>query len=222
MLTTLLLLLGGLVVGSVLVVVLALWWASSRLKRRNRVVPTETSPAPVTWLVLPNHPARLHRRLQVAVRVVRVHAGLPDRPGRKARQAATTSGAVRSDTVDALVAHLEADARLLDAELTRAARHPRSLRKAELAELDARVAHVEQVAGRIAQLAVDDARASLPPGDPRREGTDPLAEQLALLEAARAELARAERRGGLVDPNGDDLPQSTPAPSLPPSSPSTT
>lgn len=221
MLTTLLLLFGGLVVGSVLVVVLVLWWASSRLKRRNRVVPTDTSPAPVTWLVLPNHPARLHRRLQVAVRVVRVHAGLPDGPGRKARQAATTSGAVRSETVDALVAHLEADARLLDAELARAARHPRALRKAELAELDARVAHVEHLAGRIAQIAVDDARAALPPGDPRRAG-DPLAEQLALLEAARAELAGAERRGGLVDPNGDDLPGRTPTPGLPPSSSSHT
>ncbi|HYF44708.1 MAG TPA: hypothetical protein VD926_00765 [Acidimicrobiales bacterium] len=45
-----------------------------RLHRRNRVHPRVASPAPLTWLVSPAAPARLHRRLQTTVRVASIHA----------------------------------------------------------------------------------------------------------------------------------------------------
>ncbi len=45
-----------------------------RLHRRNRVHPKVPSPAPLTWLVSPTAPARLHRRLQTTVRVASIHA----------------------------------------------------------------------------------------------------------------------------------------------------
>jgi hypothetical protein len=46
-----------------------------RLRRRNRVHPKLDSPAPLSWLVAPSAPARLHRRLQTTVRVACTHTG---------------------------------------------------------------------------------------------------------------------------------------------------
>src|SRR5688500_11687136 len=45
-----------------------------RLHRRNRIHPKVPSPAPLTWMVSPTAPARLHRRLQTTVRVASIHA----------------------------------------------------------------------------------------------------------------------------------------------------
>jgi hypothetical protein len=53
----------------------AAWWlVRSRLRRRNRIHPKVSSPAPLRWLVSPAAPARLHRRLQTTVRVASIHA----------------------------------------------------------------------------------------------------------------------------------------------------
>lgn len=192
----------GAVLGSIAAVFATLWWVRWQLRRKNRVVPTEASPAPVRWLAVPSQPARMHRRLQVAVRVVRVHAGLPDRPGRRAR---ALSGVPPTDTVAQLVAQLEAEAHALDHEITMVARAPRPVRRSRLVELDRRVLHVEQLAGRVAQMAVDDALRALPPGDPSVAALDRLAEQLDSIEAARREVAAVERHAGLVDAGVSDL-----------------
>jgi hypothetical protein len=176
-------------------VVGTLVWVRWQLRRKNRVVPTQPSPAPVRWLATPNQPARLHRRLQVAVRVVRVHAGMPDRPGRRAR---TLSAGGATGTVGELIAQLEAEAHALDLEIARMARAPRPVRRSALFDLERRVLHVEQLAGRVAQMAIDDAVQALPPGDPNVAALDRLAEQLDALDAARHEVATLERRAGLV------------------------
>jgi hypothetical protein len=57
---------------AVIIPIMAVRW---RLRRRNRVHPNVPSPAPLTWLVAPSTPARLHRRLQVTVRVASTHTG---------------------------------------------------------------------------------------------------------------------------------------------------
>jgi hypothetical protein len=203
---TVLLVLLGFFLGSIAAVLGTLWWVRWQLRRKNRVVPTQPSPAPVRWLAMPHQPARMHRRLQVAVRVVRVHAGMPDRPGRKARALTT---APSSSTVGDLVAQIEAEAHALDREITIISRAPRQVRRARLVELDHRVLHVEQLAGRVAQMAVDEALQSLPPGDPS-VALDRLAEQLDSLEAARREVAEVERRAGLAEPQPQ--PARVPAP----------
>jgi len=192
---TVLLVLLGFFLGSIAAVVGTLWWIRWQLHRKNRVVPTQPSPAPVRWMAMPHQPARMHRRLQVAVRVVRVHAGMPDRPGRKARALTATPA---SGTVGDLVAQLEAEAHALDRDITIISRAPRQVRKVRLTELDRGVLHVEQLAGRVAQMAVDEGLQALPPGDPGVAALDRLAEQLDNLEAARREVAEVERRAGLV------------------------
>lgn len=199
-----LLLLFGLPVAAVVVTFL---WTRWHLGRRNRVVPTRPSPAPVRWLATPSQPARLHRRLQVAVRVVRVHAGLPDRPGRRAR-ALSAGGA--TDTVGRLVEQLEAEAQALDLDLARLARAPKPVRRPALLDLERRVLHVEQIAGRVAQMAIEDAVQGLPPGDPSAPALDRLAEQLDALDAARREVATIERRSGLVGTAADLPPPPSP------------
>ncbi len=55
-------------------VVLGRW----QLHRRNRIHPKVPSPAPLTWMVSPAAPARLHRRLRTTVRVASIHA--PKKP----------------------------------------------------------------------------------------------------------------------------------------------
>ena len=60
------------VIGTFVVAPIAL--ARWRLHRRNRIHPKVPSPAPLTWMVSPAAPARLHRRLQTTVRVASIHA----------------------------------------------------------------------------------------------------------------------------------------------------
>jgi hypothetical protein len=192
--------------GSALAFFATLWWMRWTLRRRNRVVPSQASPAPVTWLAMPTQPARLHRRLQVAVRVVRVHAGMPDRPGRRARTLAAGTVAA-SGTLAEMVQQLEAEAAALDHEITVVARAPRTVRRAHMVELNRRVLRVEQLAGRVAQMAVEDAVDALPPGDPAVAALDSLSEQLDALQAARAEVAAVEQRAGLRMPQMPSMPQ---------------
>lgn len=63
---------GLVVVGGIVAAGLVVRW---RLRRANRLHPKVATPAPVTWLVAPTTPARLHRRLQATVRVASLPAG---------------------------------------------------------------------------------------------------------------------------------------------------
>src|SRR4051794_12267027 len=92
----------------VLAVVVLRW----RLQRANRVSPAVRSPAPIVWLWIPTAPARMHRRLQLASREIRLA------PSRTTRESPSLS-------VDDLRRQLESQAVDLDHHLVAAARHPR-------------------------------------------------------------------------------------------------
>jgi hypothetical protein len=157
--------------GSVAVV---LW----RLRRRNRVVPELRTAAPLSWLVLPTLPARLHRRLRTAIGVARL---AQDSPG-----------------AQSILRELESHAAVVDDHLVVTSRL-RAGRVASLRSLTAQVEGVELVAGRLATAAVEARRARTLPGD----APDPLVrigEKLAALEEARRDLAHVERHAGLGHP----------------------
>ena len=151
---------------------LALW----RLGRRNRLHPATPTPAPITWLVSPQRPARLHRRLQAAV--VTANHREPARSRRRGRKAPTTS-------VDDLVQELVREAAAVDQQLVVAARAPRRVRVRLLGVCDPQVAQIERVAARLAVLASADAR-------PAGAAIAALEDRLDALEAARQEIADLE------------------------------
>ena len=152
---------------------LALW----RLGRRNRLHPTVPTHAPVTWLVSPARPARLHRRLQAAVATATYRA-----PGRGRRKVPTTS-------VDELVQELIREAAAVDQQLVVAARAPWRVRVRLLGVCTPQVAQLERLAARLAVLVSASAR---PGGAPAAVAITALEERLDALEAARQEIADLE------------------------------
>lgn len=152
---------------------LALW----RLGRRNRLHPSIPTQAPVTWLVSPSRPARLHRRLQAAVATASYRA-----PGRGRRKIPTTS-------VDELVQELVREAAAVDQRLVVAARAPWRVRVRLLGVCDPQVAQLERLAARLAVLVSAAAR---PGGAPAAAAISALEERLDALEAARQEIADLE------------------------------
>ena len=160
-----------------------------RLQRRNRVSPAVKSPAPITWLWSPRPPARMHRRLQLAVAEIQLA------PSRRSPLSGPAS-------VDDMRRELEYQAVELDHHLVIAARHPRRQRRLLVRSLDEQIADVEQLSVRLSRLS------GRPPGTPAsgwdatREPPDLLADighQLDLLDAAQEELTAIERAAGLVD-----------------------
>ncbi len=153
-----------------------------RLRRRNRVSPTQPSPAPVGWLWSPRVAARLHRRLRAAVAVARMiamrHAADPDRP-RTAE----------------LAAELEREAVAVDHHLALVGRLPAGQRKAMLARVVSDVHRIERVASRLSMLEVDAAAPARLASAP--SAIEALSEELDRLEAARRELQAAEAQVGL-------------------------
>lgn len=136
-------------VGIVVPVVAVRW----RLRRRNRVHPKVASPAPLSWLVSPAAPARLHRRLQATVRVASVH-----RPRR---------------APDDVALH----AIELDRRIVLASRRPHGERGPALRALRAEVDELDRLA-----LAVNRPFDTLAVGDPKERLTA-LAEAHAELDA---------------------------------------
>jgi hypothetical protein len=156
-----------------LATVLAVVWA---LYRSNRVDPAARGMAPLSWLLSPAAPARLHRRLRGAVRLAR-GAGARGRAGR------------RRELVDELAQHAVA----LDRDLVLAAAFPRPLRRERLAVLAAATAQVEASAVRLADLAVASAAPVRPWGEPAdADGLRQLAEHIDHLAGAHEELRRVE------------------------------
>lgn len=152
---------------------LVLW----RLGRRNRLHPSVATTAPVTWLVSPSRPARLHRRLQAAVHTAGYRA-----PGRGRRKVPTSS-------VDELVQELVREATAVDQQLVVAARAPRRVRVRLLGVCDPQVAQLERLAARLAVLVSAGAR---PGGAPAAAAIRSLEERLDALESARQEIADLE------------------------------
>jgi hypothetical protein len=118
--------------------------------RANRVLPERRTEAPISWLVSPREPARLHRRLRRAVQLANGSVG-PLRDGSK-RGRKPQKGLVSPlvEVADELVAQaLHLDDRLPQA----ATAHPHWKGRA-LGELAGEVNDVEAAAFRLSRLAV--------------------------------------------------------------------
>ncbi len=137
------------------------------LSVRNRVVAGRPSPAPLTWLVSVELPARLHRRLRLAAGLVRAAGG--------------------GDGDDLGLAdvrrQLEDRAVELDHQLVLAARAPKATRRRMLRELQAEIAELERLAERSVRMARAWRGAA-----PSERGLASVRERLELLEAALHEL----------------------------------
>lgn len=144
-----------------------------RLRRRNRVHAAAPAVAPLSWLVSPGRPARLHRRLQGAARTAQHRPGR----GRRRRTSAAPGDELLDQLLDAAVA--------LDRQLVVAARAPWSVRPGLLAAAERQVVRLEVLAGRLAVLASSEAV-------PASARLGELEERLDALEVARQEIAQLE------------------------------
>ena len=152
---------------------LAVW----RLRRRNRLHPRWPTMAPMTWLVHPGLPARLHRRLRAAVATAHYRA-----PGRGRHK-------VPSSSVDELVLELLHEAAALDEQIVLAGRAPRSIRRQLLGVTEPQVTKLEAIAGRLAVLVSASAR---PGGAPAASAIQGLEDRLDAIEVSRQEIADLE------------------------------
>src|SRR5262245_38485013 len=156
-------------------------FAAHRLRRANRVAARVPSPAPLRWHWSASRPARLHRRLQVAVWPID-----PDRPQDHLPPAAGTD-ALRADLVSAALA--------TDATLVGLRHAPNRIRRAGWREASTRVVVIEDLAARVSGRPVPPSRAvRFPPLWPPTvpPGFEDLLERVNCLEHGRAEVARLD------------------------------
>jgi hypothetical protein len=172
------------------------------LRRRNRISATTKTPAPVTWLVSPRAPARMHRRLRNALTSARIayspavgeaHPQLPD------------------------LAHtLEREAVMMDELLVAASVSPRPHRRRSLQPLQAQVTEIERLAHQIAHTARRAGPAAIPQA---ANGLRDVADQLEALRAAQQEVDHIDR---LTQGHPDfvaappAMPAGQPLPAMPP------
>lgn len=169
----------------VTLVVLLVWLATllsaallvaRRVGRANRVSAAVPSPAPVRWHWTPSRPARLHRRLQVAVWPID-----PARPHAEILPAVGT---------DALRTDLVAIALDTDRHLAIVRRAPARIRRAAWRDAAHRVLVIEDLAARLRDAPTPPARFRVVRSVPR--GLEDLVERMQCLEHGRAEVARIE------------------------------
>jgi hypothetical protein len=177
----------GIFMGVLFVVfVVSCAWALHWLRRRNQVSLRYPTHPPLRWMVAPGRCARLHRRLQSSVVVLR--AAVP-RPAKRRRRTSIAPLAAAAED-------LEVHAAALDRDLVLAARL-RGVVGSQLRDrLAGQVSDMERVVARVAAAAT--AASPLRPGaTPTPEALADLDEQLDALESARDELARLEAGVGL-------------------------
>jgi hypothetical protein len=148
-----------------------------RLRRRNRLHPRWPTMAPLSWLVHPGAPARLHRRLRHAVATAHYRA-----PGRGRHR-------IPSSSVDELINELLHEAAALDEQLVLAGRAPRAIRRRIIDVTAPQVAKLEGIAARLAVLVSASAR---PGGAPAATMILTLEDRLDALEVSRQEIADLE------------------------------
>jgi hypothetical protein len=151
----------------------ALW----RLRRRNRLHPRWPTMAPLTWLVHPGLPARLHRRLRAAVATASYRM-----PGRGRHK-------VPHSSVEELILELLHEAAAVDEQLVLAGRAPRAIRRQIVSVTEPQVAKLEAIAGRLAVLVSASAR---PGGAPAANAILALEDRLDAIEVSRQEIADLE------------------------------
>lgn len=134
---------------------------------RNRVVPTRSSRAPLSWLAAPELAARLHRRLRAAVALTSV----------------VRHGQTEDLGLVGVVDQLDQRAVELDDQLVLAARAPKAARRRMLHELQSEVAELERLAERTVRMA-----RAWTGTRPSERGLAEVRERLDLLEGALREL----------------------------------
>ena len=127
----------GFAITGVVTAVCITWAVVHTLRVRNRVSPSQRTPAPIAWLWSTSTAARLHRRLRRTV--------LGTRACLQARAAWPTLGD--------LAAEIEGRAVALDRELVAAARLPQPGRRRMLAGLRDEVREVEALDQRLVTMA---------------------------------------------------------------------
>lgn len=127
---------------------LGLFVARNRVNRRHRVDPAVPTDAPLTWLVDPRAPARLHRRLaKVGTTATLVADDHRPRPRRRLRRADPPS------PLAATAEDLRAQAVLLDVQVTRLAVLAPKARQRPLVELGRAIAELEVAGARLVALS---------------------------------------------------------------------
>src|SRR5437764_14281978 len=142
------------------------------LSRSNRVSPGIPTLAPLTWSVLPERPARLHRRLRRAIAMARAAAA-----GHVARHGRALGA------IPELVADLEQRACAVDNELVVAGRARGPLRWSLLNDLEHQVYEIDALASRVAGLTSAWSTATAT-GGAGPAALDAIGERLAALEGA--------------------------------------
>lgn len=160
-----------------------------RLQRRHRVQPKVASDAPLYWILSPQAPARLHRRLVAAARAARLVAARHQPTGRRGRK-------LEPPTIVRLCQELEGQAQALDTHLALAGRLPARQRRLVVAQLANGVGEVERTVARLSMMSAEIAAPRALVGH-LDDATD-LTRQLDDLERADQELRAIEAAAGLT------------------------
>ncbi|HEX2574814.1 MAG TPA: hypothetical protein VHK88_00605 [Aquihabitans sp.] len=180
--------LAALMAGITLVCIAALM-ARTRFHRYHRVDTAVPTDAPLSWLVDPRTPARLHRRLAKLGTTALAVASDHTPTGRKARKAEPTP-IVRA------AQDLCARAVALDRQVTRLATLAPAARRAPLLALDRAVADLEAAGAQLVALSAEvQAPARLPIDDPAHQEITQRVDRLA---QAHRELLALDDHAGLV------------------------
>lgn len=170
-----------------------------RLNLRHRVDPAVRTGAPITWLVDPRAPARLHRRLArvgtTACTVAADHRGGSDAGARRARRRFRR---VEPGPLESAADELRDQAVALDRQLVLLTMLAPHARRALLADVGRAVDEVERATARLAVISAE-ARAprALAIDDP---GLVDLARRVDWLAQAHAELTALDHDAGLAPP----------------------
>lgn len=197
--------------GSTLVIALAcllLLMARGRVRRRHRVDRRVATGAPLTWLVDPRSPARLHRRL---ARVGTVATSVAEEQQPRRGLSRTLGRRGEPTPIGAAAADLTAQAVATDRQLARIATLAPSARRGPLLELERQVAGLERAAGQLAALNA----ASFTPRALAHDHPEivDVQGQLSRLAEAQRELDALDAQAGLVP--AAPSPFAAPAPSPP-------
>jgi len=176
----------------VITVCLAVFLVLHRMRRRNRVRPTEPDDVPLFWLISPQAPARLHRRLVAAARAAQLVAERHRPVGRRARR-------MEPPTIVVLCEQLEAHAASLDAHLAFAMRLAPAARRRVLANLAPGVSEIERTTVRISVMSAE-MRAPVVLAE-HVDGIAEMSTRLDALESAHATLREVEAGTGLRSPS---------------------
>lgn len=145
------------------------------LHRHNRVSPRTPTGAPLVWLCSPSTPARAHRRLRTAAATARAVPATPDAP---------------SHSRSALAAELEAEAITLDRWVVWTSRAPHRWRRDHYRAIQAQIRQLEGLVMRLSSLEGDAPPAT---AESAQRHLDEVAERVAQLEQAHAEIRALER-----------------------------